>query len=249
MITIQEIADFEAHIDEPRAPDDVDGIEADAMLREMCAAARAGILAINDASIRDAHVTRLQRECDRLADALVAADAESARLRARDMTATITDEHAAQMSSAQSSQIFGLSAPEPPPLATNRRPSWEILLAHVMERLPQAKLLHADMRDRDAFGRNKYGVPLTSGNGRNHLVDAYAEFLDAAVYITSELDELGFPPRVIRVHADGERSYVDLPADVFHLHELLRETIYHLSAMRLMIERGTRHQSTEGDTE
>lgn len=41
----------------------------------------------------------------------------------------------------------------------------------------------ADMRDRDRVGRARYGTPLTTGNGRDHLVDAYQELLDAAVYL------------------------------------------------------------------
>lgn len=142
------------------------------------------------------------------------------------------------------------SAPEAAPIATDRRPSWEILLAHTIERLPRALLLHEDMRERDRFGRQKYNVPLTSGNGRNHLVDAYQELLDFGVYLTNELDEQGFPPRVIGVRADGDRASIAMPADIFALHDLLRETIFHLSSLRLMIERRNRHgrgSANEGD--
>lgn len=133
------------------------------------------------------------------------------------------------------------SAPEASPIATDRRPSWEILLAHTIERLPRALLLHEDMRERDRFGRQKYGVLLTSGNGRNHLDDAYRKLLDFGVYLTNELDEQGFPPRVIGVKADGDRASIAMPADIFTLHDLLRETIFHLSSLRLMIERRNRH--------
>lgn len=41
----------------------------------------------------------------------------------------------------------------------------------------------ADMAERDRLGRERYGTPLTTNNGRDHLVDAYQELLDAAVYL------------------------------------------------------------------
>jgi hypothetical protein len=47
------------------------------------------------------------------------------------------------------------------------------------------------MRARDVVGRERYGVPLTAGNGRDHLIDAYQEALDLAVYLANELVEHG----------------------------------------------------------
>ncbi len=41
----------------------------------------------------------------------------------------------------------------------------------------------SDMRERDQVGRSRYGTPLTANNGRDQLVDAYQELLDAAVYL------------------------------------------------------------------
>lgn len=43
-----------------------------------------------------------------------------------------------------------------------------------------------DMRERDRVGRERYGTPLTTNNGRDHLVDAYQELLDGAVYLKAE---------------------------------------------------------------
>lgn len=40
-----------------------------------------------------------------------------------------------------------------------------------------------DMQDRDKVGRARYGTPLTTNNGRDHMVDAYQEKLDSAVYL------------------------------------------------------------------
>lgn len=48
-----------------------------------------------------------------------------------------------------------------------------------------------DMHARDRVGRERYGVALTSGNGRDHLIDAYQEALDLAAYLAAELDEHG----------------------------------------------------------
>lgn len=66
-------------------------------------------------------------------------------------------------------------APEPPPVATEGRPIWDLVIA--------------DMRARDADGRRKYGTPLQAGNGRDSLVDAYQEALDLAVYLRQAIEE------------------------------------------------------------
>ncbi len=132
---------------------------------------------------------------------------------------------------------------EPMPVATDRTPSWERLIAYTKWKAPRATVLLADMAERDRFGRAKYGVPLTSGNGRNHLIDAYQELLDFAVYLTNDLDELGHPPVPFSVQQtwDATRALNPMPDDVFNLHELLRETIFHLAALRLLIDRRAAH--------
>jgi hypothetical protein len=58
-------------------------------------------------------------------------------------------------------------------------------------------LLRGDMLERDRIGRERYGTPLKTHNGRNHLVDAYQEMLDALVYLRAEIDENTSPPRLI----------------------------------------------------
>lgn len=45
------------------------------------------------------------------------------------------------------------------------------------------------MRERNAVGLKKYGQTLRAGDGRKHLVDAYQEILDAAVYMRQEIEE------------------------------------------------------------
>ena len=56
-----------------------------------------------------------------------------------------------------------------------RRPIWELVIE--------------DMRERDAKGREEYGVPLLANNGRDALRDMYEEWLDAIVYLRQWLEE------------------------------------------------------------
>jgi hypothetical protein len=51
-------------------------------------------------------------------------------------------------------------------------------------------LVVKDMKDRDEWGRSKYGVPLQPFNGRNAIVDLYQELLDATVYCRQLIEEL-----------------------------------------------------------
>ena len=92
---------------------------------------------------------------------------------------------------------------QPPPKTTDRRPSWDIVMSYVDQLRSEnahialgvggnvIPLVLTDMRERDAVGRERYGTPLTSGNGRDHLIDAYQELLDSCVYLMNELDENG----------------------------------------------------------
>lgn len=50
-------------------------------------------------------------------------------------------------------------------------------------------LVIADMQERDAIGRERYGTPLQPFNGRDALVDAYQEALDLCVYLRQAIAE------------------------------------------------------------
>lgn len=50
-------------------------------------------------------------------------------------------------------------------------------------------LVMIDIRERDKFGMRKYGQRLTSGDGRDSLVDAYQEALDLVVYLRKAIRE------------------------------------------------------------
>jgi hypothetical protein len=112
------------------------------------------------------------------------------------------------------SDLRGLAAREQPaPAATGSRPVWDevirratgedgfrnsmqddaIALVYALAlrvyRDDNRATAHShvidDMRARDRMGRERYGVPLTADNGRNHLVDAYQEALDLLVYLVA----------------------------------------------------------------
>lgn len=96
--------------------------------------------------------------------------------------------------------------PVPQPQASEQRPTWEIVIGYV-EQLQHDNthvslgvgenvlpLVIADMHARDVFGLQQYGVPLTPGDGRDHLLESYAEMLDASVYLTNALAEHGVEP-------------------------------------------------------
>jgi hypothetical protein len=90
------------------------------------------------------------------------------------------------------------SLDQPPPVPQpDRVPVWEVVISDFRTRFADnfdgivdddaVKYVGdhalADMRERDQVGRARYGTPLTTGNGRDHLVDAYREVLDAAAYL------------------------------------------------------------------
>jgi hypothetical protein len=55
-------------------------------------------------------------------------------------------------------------------------------------------LVHADLQERQALGKSRYGVPgLQPHNGRRMLWDMYEELLDAAVYARAAIWEQDNP--------------------------------------------------------
>lgn len=88
---------------------------------------------------------------------------------------------------------MGINEEQPKPTATDRRPAWEMVIEYVGQMYPDDYELKTtiidEMKERDSIGRKRYGVPLTGGNGRDSLIDAYQEALDFAVYLMAWLDE------------------------------------------------------------
>lgn len=84
-----------------------------------------------------------------------------------------------------------------------------------------------DVTARSQEGLKKYGVMLKPHNGRNALVDLYQELLDANLYLTQHIAELG------DALSDDEHGYLDsvsaglMKATVatrHHLNEQQKET-------------------------
>jgi hypothetical protein len=87
----------------------------------------------------------------------------------------------AQFTEEQKARARYLVSPQPPPANTGSIAAWP-LVARDMLAMTAASLAVAVMIARDEYGRNKYSMPLTSDNGRDHLVDALQEELDGVVY-------------------------------------------------------------------
>jgi hypothetical protein len=132
-------------------------------------------------------------------------------------------------------------ADQPPPVATERRPCWDIVIEHTDKgrgfsaygKSGTIDLVLADMRERDRIGRERYGTPLTSDNGRDHLIDAYQEALDYAVYLAAELDKRGVGPDVYPEAGKFDK------ATAWHIHcvqKLFHDAVNGIIRLRAMIE-------------
>lgn len=66
------------------------------------------------------------------------------------------------------------NAPQPPPKPGSASATWNLVIL--------------DMRERDAMGAVKYGIRHQHDNGRDHLIDAYQECLDQALYLRAEIE-------------------------------------------------------------
>ena len=64
---------------------------------------------------------------------------------------------------------------QPEPIPNDSRHVWELVIE--------------DMQARDRLGRERYGTPLQTRNGRDALRDAYEEALDLAVYLRQAIEE------------------------------------------------------------
>lgn len=85
------------------------------------------------------------------------------------------------------------SIDQPPPIPNEGVPIWRLVVA--------------DMEERDRVGRARYGTPLQTHNGRDMLMDMYAEMLDAVVYLRGHIEErkppVANPDPTLAYTADG----------------------------------------------
>lgn len=81
---------------------------------------------------------------------------------------------------------------QPAPVPTDATPSWELVIHDLALHGGEphlSSLVAVDAMERDARGRETYGVPLQAGNGRDTLRDAYEEILDFTVYMRTAIAE------------------------------------------------------------
>lgn len=81
---------------------------------------------------------------------------------------------------------------QPAPAAGEGPAIWEAVLRDLADSLSYSgarERLAADIRARDAFGRQKYRQPLRPANGRHQLVDAYQEAIDLLGYLACAREE------------------------------------------------------------
>jgi hypothetical protein len=108
----------------------------------------------------------------------------------------------------------GLTAEQPPPAEVpGAVPSWDLVITDLDARLrrlegpaPILSALLLDARERDLAGRKRHSVPLQAGNGRDSLVDAYQEALDAMVYLRTAIEEAPPPANDLRLRARYEAA-------------------------------------------
>jgi hypothetical protein len=117
-------------------------------------------------------------------------------------------------------------APQPPP-KSGAISVWPLVIADVKRRLPPTDVcrgfLVIDMEARDKFGRDKYGSPLQTLNGRDPLVDAYQEALDLCVYL--------------RQHAEEEKALLISHVPTSQLYERALDLAYDIRIQMLHRER------------
>lgn len=89
------------------------------------------------------------------------------------------------------------TAQQPIPEKNDSPAVWPLVIASLdgLERAPLwiRQVVAEDMRARDEFGRQKYGMPLQVVNGRDAGIDAYQEALDLCAYARQREEQTGLP--------------------------------------------------------
>lgn len=125
--------------------------------------------------------------------------------------------------------VAPVNAEEPPPTPRlDLTATWDLIILDMEQREPEPELkaaVLADMRERDAIGTAKYNVRHTAFNGRDHLVDAYQEALDLAVYLRAEMEERGITtksPCPRWEDAEVKHCYSEALSTIIRLRRIMR---------------------------
>ena len=82
-----------------------------------------------------------------------------------------------------------VNVPQPAPTVVKGEAVWDLVMADVAQLYGAGDSILAVMRERDAVGMAKYNTRLQAHNGRDFLVDAVQEALDAVVYLRGAMEE------------------------------------------------------------
>jgi hypothetical protein len=90
---------------------------------------------------------------------------------------------------------------QPSPKKGKGVPIWNLVIADISRKKASENMsiVIDDMKERDKIGFDRYGTRLFAFNGRNALIDAYQEFLDAAVYLRQRLEE-SYDQELLRIY-------------------------------------------------
>lgn len=85
-----------------------------------------------------------------------------------------------------------MNDPQPPPKKSDAPATWDLVVKDLAEMVDDDAVVGTileEMKERDTIGAKKYGVRHQAFNGRDHLVDAYQEILDCALYLRADMVE------------------------------------------------------------
>lgn len=102
-----------------------------------------------------------------------------------------------------------VAADQPPPRPSSAPPIWPEVIARAHAEGLSPDVI-ADMRERDQFGRDKYGTALRRDNGRDFGVDLYQELLDACPYAAGAFGIDDHHARQVRLLATAIRERLTL---------------------------------------
>lgn len=88
------------------------------------------------------------------------------------------------------SRCYRVVADQPPPQPSEHPAAWDLLIADLQRWRYSGRLL-AECRERDRIGTERYGTRLRPHDGRDSVVDALQEVLDAMVYLRKAVYEHG----------------------------------------------------------